>query len=51
MKSIRIDITNKIVRIKCDCGHNYTESTDVLETKGIVVCPGCKTEYLLQLKK
>lgn len=51
MKSIRIDITKKIVRIECDYGHEFIESLEVLETKGIVVCPKCGKDYLLQLKR
>lgn len=51
MKSIKIDITEKIVHIECDCGHEFIESTDVLETKGTVICPKCNKEYLLQMKR
>ncbi|GEM_PF-3430223 len=48
MKSIHIDISEKIIRIECGhCGHQFIESMDELVTKGIIYCPKCNKEYLL----
>lgn len=51
MPVIKIDLTKELVLIECDCGHQFTESIDKLETVGIIKCPKCEKEYHLHLKK
>jgi predicted Zn finger-like uncharacterized protein len=45
---VKIDITNKIFRIKCPkCDYEFILSEDELKLKGVLKCPKCSHEIYL----